>query len=76
MLRDWKEVWIDQMGLIVALSGEERYARLRDFKKQLALLSDKDFHALNKAIKERFTPSNGEDGCQSATEAVKEACKC
>lgn len=31
-MKDWKESWIDWMGLIVALSGEKRFYELETFK--------------------------------------------
>lgn len=71
--QNWKEPWIDQMGLIVALSGEERFIMLARFKYRMAMeLSTFDQAELRVAIRQRFTPSNGEDGCQSAMSAVKE----
>lgn len=71
--RDWKEEWIDEMGLIVALSGKERFTKLSIFRiKMRALLSPVDQDALKEALRQRFTPTNGMDGCQEATAAVKE----
>jgi len=72
-IRDWKEEYIDEMGLIVALSGIERYARLAVFKLSIKHQLTKDEqHQLRFAIKNRFTPTNGQDGCRSGMEAVKE----
>lgn len=68
----WKEQWIDQMGLIVALSGDERFRKLAEFKTKMRDLSLPDQVALKEAIRQRFTPTNGQDGCQSATEAVRQ----
>ena len=73
MKRDWKEVWIDKMGLIVALSGEQRFAKIEDFKASLALLSADDQAAVKQAMRQRFTPSNGQDGCSEATASITEA---
>lgn len=70
--RDWKELWIDQMGLIVCLSGEDRFQRMREFKAFMALLSQEKQAELKEAIRMRFTPSNGQDGCQTAMRSVKE----
>lgn len=73
MNQDWKENWIDQMGLIVALSGAERFRKLEVFMVEMRLLSAPELAELKEALRQRFTPSNGQDGCQGATEAVREA---
>jgi hypothetical protein len=71
---DWREPWIDRMGLIVALGGEERFTHLRAFKKDMRVkLTVDERQALKAAIQARFTPTNGEDGCASGVSAVKEA---
>lgn len=75
--RDWKESWIDRMGLIVALSGNDRYVAIRRFKEDMATLeSMAEVEALREAIRQRFTPSSyagdERDGCKSAMAAVKE----
>lgn len=72
--RDWKEAWIDRMGLIVALSG---YVAIRRFKEDMATLESlAEVEALREAIRQRFTPSSyadaERDGCKSAMAAVKE----
>lgn len=72
MTQDWMEPWIDQMGLIVALSAPERFERFAMFKYNMAKLRKRDRIALKEAIRLRFTPSNGVDGCESGTEAVRE----
>jgi hypothetical protein len=69
--QDWKEPWIDRMGLIVALSGSERFLRLSKLKTDMAGLSPAMQAELRAAIRERFTPSNGRDGCQSAMQSVR-----
>lgn len=71
--RDWKEEWVDRMGLIVTLSGEDRFAALEKFKSDMVKLGKGDRWSLQDCLRHRFTPSNGQDGCQSATDAVKEA---
>lgn len=72
--RDWKEDWIDRMGLIVALSGEERFEALRKFKADMNWkLRPHEQIELKETLRMRFTPTNGKEGCQSATAAVKEA---
>lgn len=72
-IRDWKEEWIDEMGLIVALSGYDRFIRLGIFKLAVKhTLTEKQRGELKLAIKNRFTPTNGQDGCKSGMEAVKE----
>jgi len=63
------------MGLIVALSGAERFATLLQFKADMATLTTDQQTALKEALRQRFTPNNSADGCQSATLAVKEATK-
>lgn len=69
---DWREIWIDRMGLIVALAGEERFRQLRAFKADMAsLLSPAQCDQLHQALTARFTPTNGQNGCQSATAAVR-----
>lgn len=73
MTRDWKEGWIDQMGLIVALGGEHRFNKLRQFKDDMArYLTPEERSELKEALRQRFTPTNGQDGCSSAMEAVKD----
>lgn len=74
-MRDWKESYVDQMALIVTLSGEERFKRLTAFKAQTQLLEKQDQAELSECIRLRFTPSNGQDGCQSATDSVNSVIK-
>lgn len=73
IVRDWKEEWVDRMGLIVALSGVERFQKLSEFKRLAATLSATHRDELNECLRQRFTPTNGEDGCKSGTTAVREA---
>ena len=62
------------MGLIVALSGKHRFDMLEAFKLKMAVeLSMEQFNELRECLRQRFTPSGGKDGCQLATQAVKEA---
>lgn len=71
--KDWREIWVDRMGLIVALSGAERFDSLNKMKKDMAEnLNPDQINIVKDVIRQRFTPTNGENGCQSATQAVKE----
>lgn len=70
--RDWKEPWVDRMGLVVALSGEDRFTHLQRLKRDMAPLAPEQQAELRECFRQRFTPSNGADGCQSATQAVRE----
>lgn len=72
-MRDWKEKYIDRMGLIVALSGEPRFQQLSLLKADMALLSSEMQQELKSALRQRFAPSGGTDGCQSAMNAVTSA---
>lgn len=72
-VRDWKEAYIDHMGLIVALSGERRMDEMRLFKRNMERLTLKQQGELRLALALRFTPTNGQDGCQSGMQAVREA---
>lgn len=70
--RDWKEAWVDRMGLIVCLDGKERFAALDQFKRDMGfMLSNSQIAELKACIRDRFTPTNGGNGCQSATASVK-----
>lgn len=72
--RDWKEFWVDEMGLIVALDGNKRFELMADFKLRMVFeLSPNEQSELKDCLRKRFTPSNGDNGCQSATQAVREA---
>lgn len=70
-IKNWIEDWIDEMGLIVALSGNERFNKIAKFKCARKFLSEKGQQKLDEAIRKRFTPSNGEDGCKTAMDSVK-----
>lgn len=70
--RDWKESWIDEMAIIDKLQGKAKVERLSNFKRVMALLPKLEQLQLKEALRQRFTPSNGQDGCQSATAAVKD----
>lgn len=54
--RDWKEEYVDFMGLIVALSGEQRFARMTELKDGMKGLTDKQNKELKQAFRERFYP--------------------
>ena len=73
--RDWKESWVDQMGLIVALSGAERFSKLTQFKIRMKELAPESQKELMETLRMRFTPTNGDNGCREATSAVREALK-
>lgn len=74
MTRDWKEDWVDRMGLIVALSGEARFQCLVLFKLDMATkLSEAECRELRVCLRKRFMPTNGQDGCQEAVKSVREA---
>ena len=77
--RDWKERWIDEMGLIVALSGEVRFSTLASFKNRMRTLPQADQESLRIALKQRFTPSSYStnnpsfNGCREGTVSVESA---
>lgn len=72
MTRDWRETWVDEMGLIVALSSDARFQKLSVFKQKMAKeLTVEQQAQLRICLRQRFTPSNGQNGCQGATAAVK-----
>lgn len=77
--RDWKEEWVDRMGLIVALSGEHRFERLDSLKKDMKQLSEDKVKELKYCFKQRFTPSHSAgdiyEGCETATKSVEMACE-
>lgn len=81
MNTDWKEDWVDQMGLIGALSGTDRFNRLQEFKSRLTILSEERQSELMRYLALRFTPSSVKsdssefNGCRSGTEAIEEAVK-
>lgn len=70
--KPWIETWIDRMGLIVALNGEERFQQIYQFKVDLNRLNHDMQTQVKEAIRLRFAPTNGNDGCVSGTMAVKE----
>ena len=58
MKRDWREPWIDQMGLILTLSGRPRFVMMEAFKlKMLVELTPEQWIDLKEALRQRFTPS-------------------
>lgn len=67
----WKEAFVDRMGLIVALSGDERHAKMRELVLDISRLSGPLQAEVKETLRTRFTPTNGEDGCRSASEAVR-----
>lgn len=71
MTRDWKENYVDFMGLIVAQSGEERFKNLKLLKLAMDLLTDEDKAAVKETLRQRFTPSNGQDGCEEAMDSMR-----
>lgn len=72
--RDWKEEWVERMGLIVALSGDYRFKQLAKMKGDMAVrLSQQEVAELKECLRRRFTPSNGNDGCREATQSVRSA---
>lgn len=74
ILRDWKEVYVDRMGLIVALSGEDRFQKLTELKRDMVKLPQALQMELMECLRQRFTPSNSDCGCQSATKSVRLVC--
>lgn len=72
MSKPWIEHYIDHMGLVVALSGVERFAEMKRLKDRIALLEVSKASEVREAIRLRFTPTNGQDGCQSGTAAVRD----
>lgn len=71
--RPWKEEFVDHMGLVVALSGNRRFSELKKLKERIDALPDNQREEIKQAIRQRFTPTNGTDGCCGAMAAVKEA---
>lgn len=58
MKRDWKEHWVDRMGLIVALHGKARFDALDAFKLKMFVELTVDEQAqLRACLRQRFTPS-------------------
>lgn len=71
-MRDWREKWVDEMGLIVTLSGEDRYFRLNQLKFRMGRdLTEQEVYQLRQCLRERFTPSNGQDGCKEAMDSMR-----
>ena len=63
MERDWKEAWVDRMGLIVTLSGQDRFMRLKKFKADMVHdLTPGQIVDLRICLRERFSPSNAMTG--------------
>lgn len=59
-IRDWKEVWVDRMGLIVALDAERRFKALQELKAAMAReLTQKQRSELLVTLAERFTSQRG-----------------
>jgi len=57
--RDWREAWVDKMGLIVALHGEQRFKRLEAFKLEMFVeLTPDQCAELKECLRQRFTPSS------------------
>lgn len=56
--RNWTEDWIEEMGLIVALHGEARFARLISFKQRMRCLAPEKAFELRECLRQRFTPSS------------------
>lgn len=69
--RDWKEAYVDQMGLIVALSGKDRFVQMEFLKERMRELPESQQVELKECLRQRFTPSGSHTGCKSATEAVE-----
>lgn len=69
--QSWQEKLVDEMGLVVALSGESRFEAMKSLRLKIHQLSPAQQIEIKAILKQRFTPTNGEDGCQSATRAVK-----
>lgn len=70
MNNNWKETFVDRMGLIVVLSGQQRLEKLAALKSDIDKLSPKEQQEVRECLRMRFTPSNGEDGCDSAMNAL------
>lgn len=73
--RGWIAHCVDHMGLIVALSGERRFEEMRKLNEKLMTLTPERRAQIKEILRQRFTPTNGQDGCQSAMAAVKEITK-
>lgn len=71
MQQPWKEVFVDRMGLIVALSGQRRMEAMSALVSDIRALPAGKAVEVKECLRLRFTPTNGGNGCQSATEAVK-----
>lgn len=57
--RDWKEAWVDEMGLVVALSGKARFEAMDAFKlKMFVTLTPEAIAELRECLRQRFTPSS------------------
>lgn len=71
MTKPWKEVFVDHMGLIVALGGERRFEEMRKLRLAINELPVDKQAEVKECLRQRFTPTNGDDGCESATRAVR-----
>jgi hypothetical protein len=69
--RDWKEPYVDRMGLIVALSGQHRFQKLSELKKDMSSLPASQQSELKECLRQRFTPTNGQDGCSEAMASMR-----
>ncbi len=59
MTRDWKEIYVDQMGLIVALNGSDRFKAMEAFKLRMFVeLTPDQCDELRECLRQRFTPSS------------------
>lgn len=73
---NWKESWIDKMGLIVTLSGNNRFTKLSELKSIMASqLTPQEVAELKECFRQRFTPTGGLNGCRSATDSVNQIIK-
>lgn len=71
----WIEPWIDRMGLIVALSGDERFKAINRLKHDMRINLTKDEQEqLRCAFRARFAPSRGSDGCKTAMNSLDQVC--
>lgn len=61
---------MDHMGLVVALGGEQRFTEMAKLSASIKLLSVEQQVEVKETLRLRFTPTNGQDGCRSGTEAV------
>ncbi len=58
-VRDWKEAWVDEMGLVIALSGKARFEAMDAFKlRMFVTLTPEAIVELRECLRQRFTPSS------------------